>query len=41
MIRHDGELVELPFRPLASDETRRFLHEILTPLQKERFEEDG
>ncbi len=41
MIRHDGELVELPFRPLASDETRRFLHEILTPHQKERFEEDG
>jgi len=41
MIRHDGDLVELPFRPLASDETRRFLHEILTPHQKERFEEDG
>jgi twitching motility protein PilT len=41
MIRHDGELVELPFRPLASDETRRFLNEILTPHQKERFEEDG
>ena len=41
MIRHDGELVELPFRPLASDETRRFLHEILTPQQKDRFEEDG
>ncbi|HEX6241956.1 MAG TPA: PilT/PilU family type 4a pilus ATPase, partial [Polyangiales bacterium] len=41
MIRHDGELVELPFRPLASEETRRFLHEILTPHQRERFEEDG
>jgi twitching motility protein PilT len=41
MIRHDGELVELPFRPLASDETRRFLHEILTPDQRTRFEEDG
>jgi twitching motility protein PilT len=41
MIRHDGELVELPFRPLASDETRRFLNEILTPQQRERFEEDG
>jgi twitching motility protein PilT len=41
MIRHDGDLVELPFRPLANDETRRFLHEILTPQQRERFEEDG
>jgi twitching motility protein PilT len=40
-IRHDGELVELPFRPLASDETRRFLNEILRPDQRQRFEEDG
>src|SRR5688572_9471492 len=40
-IRHDGELVELPFRPLASDETRRFLNEILRPDQRARFEEDG
>jgi twitching motility protein PilT len=41
MIRHDGELVELPFRPLASDETRRFLNEIMSPDQRARFEEDG
>jgi twitching motility protein PilT len=41
MIRHDGELVELPFRPLASDETRRFLNEIMSPDQRTRFEEDG
>jgi twitching motility protein PilT len=41
MIRHDGELVELPFRQLASDETRRFLHEIMSPDQRQRFEEDG
>ena len=41
MIRHDGDLVELPFRPLASDETRRFLNEIMTPDQRTRFEEEG
>jgi twitching motility protein PilT len=41
MIRHDGELVELPFRPLASDEARRFINEIITPDQRTRFEEDG
>jgi len=27
MIRHDGELVALPFRALSPDETRRFLYE--------------
>lgn len=41
MIRHDGDLVELPFRPLGDDETRRFIYEIMTPQQKARFEEDG
>ncbi len=41
MIRHDGDLVELPFRPLGDDETRRFLYEVLTPSQKEAFEADG
>ncbi len=41
MIRHDGDLVELPFRPLGDDETRRFLYEVLTPQQKQTFEEDG
>jgi len=41
MIRHDGDLVDLPFRPLGDDETRRFLYEIFTPKQKESFEEDG
>jgi twitching motility protein PilT len=41
MIRHDGDLVELPFRPLATDETRRFINEILSPDQRTRFEEDG
>lgn len=41
MIRHDGELEELPFRPLGEDETRRFLYEILSNDQKERFEDAG
>jgi twitching motility protein PilT len=41
MIRHDGELVELPFRVLGDDETRRFIYEILNQEQKQRFEEDG
>ncbi|MGE0452032.1 MAG: type IV pilus twitching motility protein PilT [Vicinamibacteria bacterium] len=33
MIRHDGELLGLPFRVLSELETRRFLTEILTPDQ--------
>jgi twitching motility protein PilT len=41
MIRHDGDLVDLPFRPLGDDETRRFLYEIMNNEQKTRFEEDG
>jgi twitching motility protein PilT len=41
MIRHDGELVELPFRPLGDDETRRFLNEFLTPPQRAEFEKEG
>ena len=41
MIRHDGDLVQLPFRPLGDDETRRFLYEVFTPHQKQVFEEEG
>jgi twitching motility protein PilT len=41
IIRHDGELVELPFRPLGDDETRRFIYEILDNEQKTRYEQDG
>jgi twitching motility protein PilT len=37
-IRHDGELVALPFRSLSADETKRFLYEIMTPAQRETFE---
>ncbi len=36
-IRHDGDLVQLPFRRLSESETKRFLFEILTAEQKERF----
>jgi twitching motility protein PilT len=35
MIRHDGDLMALPFRILSELETRRFLFEILTPDQRE------
>src|SRR6266851_6537923 len=38
IIRHDGELMPLPFRTLTRDEVRRFIFEILTPEQKEEFE---
>jgi len=41
MIRHDGDLVELPFRALGDDETRRFLHEVMSPQQKQTFDEEG
>ena len=38
VIRHHGELVALPFRPLSEIETRRFLFEILTPEERAAFE---
>lgn len=37
-IRHDGELVQLPFRELTKSEARRFLVEILTDEQRAAFE---
>ncbi len=40
IIRHDGDLVPLPFRPLSEEETRRFLGEIMTDDQKVIFERD-
>jgi twitching motility protein PilT len=40
IIRHDGDLVALPFRALSEEETRRFVAEIMTPEQKEQFERD-
>ena len=38
LIRHDGELVPIPFRSLTDIEARRFLFEILTPEQRARLE---
>jgi twitching motility protein PilT len=38
-IRHDGDLVKLPFRELGESETRKFLLEILTPEQQKIYEE--
>jgi twitching motility protein PilT len=40
IIRHDGDLIPLPFRPLTEDETVRFVFEILTDEQREKFERD-
>ena len=36
-IRHDGELVQLPFRTLSESETKRFLLEILNDEQKKAY----
>ncbi|MBL9037228.1 MAG: PilT/PilU family type 4a pilus ATPase [Archangium sp.] len=38
IIRMDGELTPLPFRPLGQAETKRFLLEIMTPEQRVAFE---
>jgi twitching motility protein PilT len=38
-IRHDGQLVQLPFRTLSATETERFLVEILTQEQRQRWDE--
>jgi twitching motility protein PilT len=38
IIRHDGELVPLPFRVLSEHETSRFLLEIMTEEQRAEFE---
>jgi len=38
IIRHDGDLIPLPFRTLTRDEVRRFVLEILSPEQKEQFD---
>ncbi len=40
LIRHDGDLVPLNFRVLGEADTRRFLLEILTSEQRERFERE-
>lgn len=39
LIRHNGDLVPLPFRALSDGETRRFLLEMLSPEEKATFEE--
>jgi twitching motility protein PilT len=40
MIRHDGDLLPLPFRILSETEARRFLLEILTPDQQQKLEKE-
>ncbi|HTJ84010.1 MAG TPA: type IV pilus twitching motility protein PilT [Polyangiaceae bacterium] len=39
-IRLDGDLLPLPFRALTSEQSKRFLYEIMTPAQRETFERD-
>ncbi len=39
IIRHEGELMVLPFRQLSEVETSRFLLELMTPEQRAEFEE--
>ena len=38
IIRHEGDLIPLPFRVLSELETSRFLHEIMTEEQRTEFE---
>lgn len=40
IIRHDGDLIPLPFRSLSRDETQRFLREIMTPKQQAILDQD-
>ena len=40
IIRHEGELMGLPFRQLSEVETSRFLLEIMTPEQRAEFEQN-
>jgi twitching motility protein PilT len=40
IIRHDGDLVTLPFRTLSDLECRRFLTEIMSPEQRASFEKE-
>ncbi|MCO4769386.1 MAG: PilT/PilU family type 4a pilus ATPase [Deltaproteobacteria bacterium] len=40
LIRHDGELVPIPFRQLTDTEARRFLMEILTEEQRDILERE-
>jgi len=40
LIRHDGELVPIPFRELTDTEARRFLLEILTEEQRDILQRD-
>jgi twitching motility protein PilT len=40
IIRHDGELIPLPFRALSDHETSRFVHEILSDEQQEVLARD-
>ena len=38
LIRHDGDLIALPFRSLSPDEAWRFLDEVMTPAARESLE---
>jgi len=40
MVRFQGDLLALPYRPLSPEDGRRFLYEIMSPAQREVFERD-
>ncbi len=40
VIRHDGDIVDLPFRVLSAQETLRFVYEVLSDEQKTQLAED-
>ena len=41
LIRHDGDLMPIPFRELSDGEATRFLHEILSAKQRETLDADN
>ncbi len=41
LIRVDGDLIPLPYRKLTSEQSRRFLYEIMTPSQRETFDRES
>lgn len=40
-IRHNGDMITMPFRVLSEIQARRFVQEIMTPSQREAFDNGG
>ena len=39
IVRHDGDIIRLPFRTLSETEAERFIYEIMTDEQRKAFQE--